>query len=85
MPLFEYVCNACRAPFEILHKGAERRELIACPACGAKDATKKFSSFAASVKGASAALPSCASGDCSGGSCGLPYASPCSGGACGLQ
>lgn len=82
MPLFEYVCNACHAPFEILHKGAERPDMIACPACGAKDATKKFSSFAASVKGSSSALPS--GGDCASGACGLPYSS-CAGGACGLQ
>lgn len=85
MPLFEYVCNECRTPFEILHKTAERPELVECPSCHAKDATKQFSSFSARIRGASSSAPPCASSACPGGACDMPYSSACAGGACGLD
>ncbi|NLW82046.1 MAG: zinc ribbon domain-containing protein [Desulfovibrionales bacterium] len=76
MPIFEYVCNACKKEFEeIVLGGADP----ACPACGAKDTTKlmsrgQFRTGGPIVKGSPSAnafttrgKSSC--GSCSGGNC----------------
>ena len=78
MPIFEYTCSDCKKTFDILHKGAENKDLVECPDCHPRNAVKKFSSFSASVSSTSSA-PSCESG-----SCGVPAPSPCAGGMCGL-
>ena len=80
MPIFEYLCADCHAPYEILHKTAENKDLVECPSCHSKAHTKKFSTFAASVSGGSSNYDM----PCASGNCGIPAASPCASGMCGL-
>lgn len=49
MPIFEYVCTSCGYRFEKLEKTAAAAN-IDCPACGALDVQKQFSSFASGAK-----------------------------------
>ena len=69
MPIFEYICEECKKPFEKLVRN--HAEAIACPACGSDRYTLQFSVVAAPKKegngsSAAAAGPSC----CAGGGCG---------------
>jgi len=45
MPIYEYLCDACKTPYEklVLSKG----EKIACPKCGSARKTQQLSVFAA--------------------------------------
>ncbi len=69
MPLYEYVCESCGEACELLVRTGETP---ACPSCGKKKLSKKFSTFAAHAK---SAAPSCADGSC-------PAPSSCPSGAC---
>lgn len=40
MPIYEYTCTECSEDFELLIRGDAEPQ---CPACGAKDPTKRFS------------------------------------------
>ncbi|MEW6218253.1 MAG: zinc ribbon domain-containing protein [Thermodesulfobacteriota bacterium] len=68
MPLFDFVCNACKKPFETLVLGSERP---VCPACGSSDLAKQMSTFAFRSQGPGGEVTSGASkcGGCAGGSC----------------
>lgn len=66
MPLREYSCDACRHAFEDIVSGGERP---ACPACGGRRLTRRFSSFAVATGGRKQAR-SGETGSC--GSCGDP-------------
>jgi putative FmdB family regulatory protein len=48
MPIYDFECRACSHRFEELVKNAE--EHPACPECGAPDAQRRFSTFAAPAK-----------------------------------
>ncbi|MGA2266623.1 MAG: zinc ribbon domain-containing protein [Phycisphaerae bacterium] len=58
MPIYEYTCGGCKKDFELLVISKARP---ACPHCGSRKLTRRFSTFAA--RGASASLP-CSSGQC---------------------
>lgn len=48
MPIYEFDCSACGARFErLVAAGTER---VACTECGAEDATRLLSRFAAPVR-----------------------------------
>ena len=81
MPLFEYRCDECQTRFDVLHKGAENPDMIECPSCSSRAATKQFSSFSASTSGAASSGSGCSDCSCATPS---PY-SGCAGGMCGLQ
>ena len=66
MPVYEYVCDRCRHPFEELVRGDERP---VCPSCGSADLEKRFSVFATSGQ-AAASEAARAPGSC--GTCGDP-------------
>jgi len=54
MPLFEFRCRACGRTFEEILTLAElEAEPPACPACGAPDARREFSTFATGSGGGS--------------------------------
>ena len=78
MPVFEYNCTDCGSTYEILHRGAEREDLVVCPSCDSRNARKRFSVFAASTA-TSNSTPACADGGCA-----PAPSSPCFGGSCGL-
>ncbi|MBU1259902.1 MAG: zinc ribbon domain-containing protein [Planctomycetes bacterium] len=50
MPIFEYKCADCGKVSEFLEKTIPSRLAHTCPACGGKNLTKQFSTFAAMVK-----------------------------------
>ena len=56
MPLYEFVCQHCKKPFESLVRSRDWKG-TACPHCGSKKLTKKLSVFAASVSQSSASQP----------------------------
>ncbi len=65
MPMFEFVCRECGAPFEELCSRAEADSgRVECPRCGAKKAEKQMSSFATSGDGSGGGL---AGGGCGAG------------------
>ncbi|HVN97169.1 MAG TPA: zinc ribbon domain-containing protein [Syntrophorhabdaceae bacterium] len=70
MPIYEYVCKKCKKEFEALVFKDDKPE---CPSCGAKNPTKKMSSFGFSVgykfksssTGSGSSCASCGSSNCS--------------------
>jgi len=65
MPIFEFVCVECGAPFEELVRSATTVEGVLCPSCGSDQVKKQISTFAAritggsSTRGLSSASPPC--------------------------
>jgi len=65
MPLYEYKCGQCGHVFEKLVSLSGADQVQGCPACGAEDCQKQFSTFAANTAGASASVSSSSScGSC---------------------
>jgi putative FmdB family regulatory protein len=75
MPIYEYICSACKSEFEQMRPLSQSGEDAECPNCH-KTARRKMSTFAAfstSISGVPKTLPgagssscaSCSSGDCS--------------------
>jgi putative FmdB family regulatory protein len=67
MPIYEFHCAACEHDSEILVRSSDWRG-TACPHCGSKKLSKKFSVFAASGAGGGEA-GSCETGGGGGGGC----------------
>ena len=67
MPIYEYVCDDCKNPYEkiVLSKSTQ----IACPKCGSEHNTMRFSVVKTNVKGDSGNMPS-GGGFSGGGGCG---------------
>lgn len=79
MPIYEYQCQKCRNNFEHLAKSMSHSDdAVACPACGSRKTSRKFSVFAVSGGGgaASASATHQHSGTCG---CGKPR------GSCGMN
>jgi putative FmdB family regulatory protein len=68
MPIYEYICDDCRNPFEriVLNK----TEQIACPKCGSDKHTLQFSVVNTSIRGNGGSMPSAGGGCCSSSGCG---------------
>ncbi len=66
MPLFDFVCRACGAEFELLVRGSEKP---ACPRCQSTDLAKQMSTFSARTGSAAGSGGGKCAG-CRGGSCG---------------
>ncbi len=69
MPIYEYVCEECDKPSEILLKG--RSEKPSCPHCGSAKLARQFSTFAAHQGGGAPGgqCPSAMDGSCKSGKC----------------
>ncbi|MBN2084727.1 MAG: zinc ribbon domain-containing protein [Anaerolineales bacterium] len=70
MPIYEYVCEACRHEFDLLRPMTQADEPAPCDSCGSRESKRKLSlcnaqSGGKSIAGTSA--PSCSG--CAGGSC----------------
>ena len=76
MPIYEYACDTCRQPFELLVRGGEQP---ACPSCGGTELEKLLSVPAAHTGGVKSLLPVCEQPPRAGG-CGAPW---CGQGGCG--
>ena len=63
MPLYEYRCDKCNKPFEMLRRMSDSDTGVDCPACKSKRVTRQFSSFAA-VGGGASAEAGCAKPGC---------------------
>lgn len=69
MPIFEFVCNNCKEPFEELVFNASAVGGVVCPSCGSKEVAKQISTFASRVAGGSSfSLGSGSAAACSTGS-----------------
>ena len=71
MPIYEYVCEDCKAQFEIIV--INKQQEISCPKCASKKATIQLSVFATAGSGGSSAPSGSSSsggGGCCGGGCG---------------
>jgi putative FmdB family regulatory protein len=66
MPIYEYICTQCSAPFELLIRN--ERETPRCPSCGSKELSKEFSVPAAHSP--SAQMPVMGPGNCGRPQCG---------------
>ncbi len=75
MPIYEYVCTACKHDFEELIRSMTEQKLPSCPACTKSGAVVRKLSVFAAREGASDVSCSPYSGDCS--RCGDPNG-PCS-------
>ena len=51
MAIYEFSCQCCKHTFEMLILRDNESGLVACPACGRKDLSKKISKFSAKPKG----------------------------------
>ena len=67
MPIYEFHCNDCGGESEALVRSTDWKG-TACPKCGSKRLEKKFSTFASSIAGETAA--SCSGVPTSCGKCG---------------
>jgi putative FmdB family regulatory protein len=47
MPIYEYICQDCRNPFEKLVFKSEQEQPVECPTCGSGKAQKQLSVFRA--------------------------------------
>jgi putative FmdB family regulatory protein len=71
MPIYEYVCEACKNEFDLMRPMSEADSPAACEACGGRKLKRKLSLCYAQSDGKSVAgtsAPSCSG--CAGGSCG---------------
>ena len=70
MPIYEFHCEKCEHDSEILVRSSDWKG-TACPHCGSKKLSKKFSVFASAPASGGNEAPSCASGGggCCGGHC----------------
>lgn len=71
MPIYDYQCNECGKTYDIFHKVREVEEDILCPECGSVKHTRLLSAPSFAMKNSAPEAPSCASGGCCGGSCGM--------------
>jgi putative FmdB family regulatory protein len=76
MPLYEYFCEKCAAPFEVLRPMSQSGSPIACPHCAAAGARRMISVFSAVSKDSGGSSRMVA-GSQTGGGCGS-----CGGGHC---
>jgi putative FmdB family regulatory protein len=51
VPLYEYHCAGCGSRFEVLQRVGQGADGLECPACGASDVEKEYSTFSGSVTG----------------------------------
>ncbi|MGD2252246.1 MAG: zinc ribbon domain-containing protein [Anaerolineales bacterium] len=70
MPIYEYVCQDCKARFDALRSMAQADDPIACQECGGKHTSRALSLFFAQsdgkvVAGGGDACTSCTSSSCS--------------------
>ena len=79
MPLYEYYCASCAAPFEVLRPMSQVDSQIACPHCAEMAARKMISRFAAVSKDGSGGSRMVASSQTGGGcgSCGGGHCATC--------
>ncbi|MBZ5644519.1 MAG: zinc ribbon domain-containing protein [Acidobacteriia bacterium] len=74
MPIYEYVCNDCKAHYESIVMSASQK--VACPRCASERRTLQLSVFSSgkSSNGSSSA----SSSEASGGGCGCtPHSCGC--------
>lgn len=76
MPTYAYKCEECNTRYEVFHKVKEETDSIICPNCSSHAYRKVMSVTGISTsssKGISdmPTMPSCPSGGCAGGFCGL--------------
>lgn len=53
MPIFEFTCQECGAPFEELVRSANAIDEVRCPQCGSAQVKKLISTFASRIAGGS--------------------------------
>jgi putative FmdB family regulatory protein len=68
MPIFEFVCQECEAPFEELVRSATAVEDVACPFCESDQVAKQISTFASKVNGTSSSYSAAPAAACNTGS-----------------
>ena len=68
MPIYEFHCEKCERDSEILVRSSDWKG-TACPHCGSRKLSKKFSTFASAGAG-DRSMPSLGSGNGGGGCCG---------------
>lgn len=77
MPIYEYLCDECRTPYEKLV--LSKSEKIACPKCGSARKTQQLSTFAAHSGNGAAASSTSSRNTSSAPTCmGNPTACGCS-------
>ena len=71
MALYEYKCKDCDAVSEILVYGDDSD--VTCKSCGSANVERLLSTFAVSsnARGSAGPVPSCPTGGCCGGACGI--------------
>jgi len=68
MPIYEFHCDKCERDSEILVRSSDWKA-AACPHCGSKKLTKKFSTFASAGAGENHSKGNGGGGHCCGGGC----------------
>jgi len=70
MPVYDYQCRKCGNTYDVFHKVREVVEDVLCPSCGSGEHVRLLSAPSISM-GGRRSEPSCDSGGCCGGSCGM--------------
>ena len=71
MPIYEYVCHACKSEFELLRPLSQAGEGASCPDChqNAERVLSSFACFSADESGMMAPVGGSSCGGCSTSSC----------------
>lgn len=71
MPIYEYVCQACKKEFEAIRPVSQKDAAIPCEKCGSGDTKRKLALFHARSGGSASPVTSSGAGcgSCSGGNC----------------
>jgi putative FmdB family regulatory protein len=67
MPLFEFVCQACRTPFEELVRSSDAVKDVTCPTCGSRQVRRQLSTIAAPRSASSSYAGSASTSSCAPG------------------
>ncbi len=73
MPTYAYKCSDCGNKYEQFFKVKEIKEELQCPSCGSSQAEKMITAANIGTFSSSSMpeAPSCQTGQCQGGMCGL--------------
>jgi putative FmdB family regulatory protein len=68
MPIFEFICEQCKKPFEELVRSSSSVDGLVCPKCGSPEIKRKISTFASKISGGRSFSVSSSASSCSTGS-----------------
>lgn len=64
MPIYEFQCQDCNSPFEVIVLSADKITEVTCSKCGSKNIKKKISASSYRLSSGVSPLPTTSQGSC---------------------